>query len=224
MIRKVAFPGSLLVAVTCLIFLTATSAASATYEDVLALAGQIRNDNPGINVNIWTEDQRSAYQVGDKIVFNFTVDKDCYLTLIDIGTDGQVLILFPNKFDSDNKIQGGQQYRIPPQGSEYAFRLNGPANRVERVKAIASLDSVLANAPALQQELRRPVEQEPGGGTFITIKNKEQVLSDILAALNNIDTSKWSTAEVSFMVLDASAAPSAPGAPAPSPGPAPPGR
>jgi hypothetical protein len=212
--KRAAYACSLLVAMTCLALMIATPAVADRYEDVVALADQIRNDNPALNINISTEDQRSTYQIGDKIVFNFTVNKDCYLTLIDIGTNGDVLVLFPNKFATDNKVRAAQKYRIPPEGGEYAFRLHGPSNRVERIKAIASLDPVLANAPALQQELRRPVEQEPGG-TFLSIKNTEQVLQDVLAALNNMDTGKWSTAEVSFMVTEPAASPGTSGAPAP---------
>jgi hypothetical protein len=208
---------SILAAMSLLVMSTVVPCSAATYEDSVALADQIRNDNPGLSINLSTEDQRSAYAIGEKIVLTFSVSKDCYLTLIDIGTDGQALVLFPNKYHPDNKVQGGQQYRIPPEGSQYVFRLHGPANRPERIKAIASLEPVLANAPALQQELQRPVEQEPRGGTFLTIKNTEQVLTDILAALSNMDTSKWSTSEVLFQVNEAAATPVAPSGSTPTP-------
>jgi hypothetical protein len=204
------FMCSMLAAVSLLVMSTAVTCSAATYEDSVALADQIRNDNPGLSIDLSTSDQRSAYAIGEAIVLNFSVSKDCYLTLIDIGTDGQVLILFPNKYHPDNKVQGGQKYKIPPEGSQYVFRLHGPANRAERIKAIASLEPVLANAPALQQELQRPVEQEPRGGTFLSIKNTEQVLQDILAALTKMDTSKWGTGEVLFQVNEAATTPVAP--------------
>jgi hypothetical protein len=129
-------------------------------------------------------------------------------------------LLFPNKWQTDNKIQGGKTYRIPPESSDYAFKLMGPPG-TEHVKVIASLEPLMANVQSLQEELRTPVEQ--GGaprGTFLTMKNPGAVLKDIGIAVAGVDPSKWATVELTFPVVEAAAAVPPPAAPSPSPGPA----
>ena len=72
-----------------------------TLEDLLKLTKQIQNENPGIELDIKTD--KDEYKVGEDVVIEFTADKDCYVALIDIGTSGRTIILFPNKWHPDNK-------------------------------------------------------------------------------------------------------------------------
>lgn len=83
------------------------------------------------------EESKSSFNIGDKINIVFNSSKDCYLTLLNIGTSGKLTILFPNKLHQDNFIKGGQTYKIP--GNEYGFeyQLKGPQG-IEKLKAIVT--------------------------------------------------------------------------------------
>jgi hypothetical protein len=77
------------------------------------------------------------YRIGDKIVVYFRSDRDCYLTLFNIGTSGKLTVLFPNYLFQNNFVTANKIYAIP--GTEYPFEyeLSGPSG-VEKIKAIAT--------------------------------------------------------------------------------------
>jgi len=214
---------SLAMAVCLFVFLACgTSVHADQLAELLALANKIQNETPGIGFELWTEGDKTSYQVSEPVVFGFKADKECYLAVINVGTSGQTTLIFPNKWHPDNKVEKEKTYRIPPEGSEYAFKLMGPPGN-ERIKVIASVEPILANIQSLQQELRTPVEQSgSGGGTFLTMKNPGLVLKDIGFALAGLDPAKWATVEMSFPVVEAGAGPppgtsGAPPAPAQQP-------
>ena len=77
------------------------------------------------------------YRIGDRIVVYFRSDRDCYLTLFNIGTSGKLTVLFPNYLFRSNFTRANIVYTIP--GDEYPFEyeLSGPLG-VETIKAIAT--------------------------------------------------------------------------------------
>nr|AAU82848.1 hypothetical protein GZ1D1_35 [uncultured archaeon GZfos1D1] len=77
------------------------------------------------------------YGIGDRIVVYFRSDRNCYLTLFNIGTSGKLTILFPNYLFQNNFTRSDRIYAIP--GDEYPFEyeLSGPPG-VEKIKAIAT--------------------------------------------------------------------------------------
>lgn len=83
----------------------------------------------------------AAYRVGDAIVVGFRASRDCYLTLLNLGTGGRLTILFPNAHQPENFVRGGDAHHIPAAGSGFEFRLQGPPG-TERLKAVATLSKV----------------------------------------------------------------------------------
>lgn len=175
--------------------------------ELIALANKIQNEKPGIGLNFKSD--KKSYQISEPVVLDITADKDCYLAVINLGTSGRMALLFPNKWQPNNKIEKGKTYRIPPEGSEYALKVLGPPG-TELIKVIASIDPVLANVQSLQQEIRTPVEQSGSpAGTFLIVKNPELVLKDIGSAVAGVDPSKWATLMLELPVAAAQAAPAA---------------
>lgn len=87
------------------------------------------------SVQLWTD--RTTYRVGEPIHFYFRAERDCYLNLVDINSEGEISLLFPNRFDSNNRVQGGKTYCIP--GDNYGFALEAmPPTGSDRIYAIAS--------------------------------------------------------------------------------------
>ncbi len=176
-----------------------------TLDDLLKLTSQIKNENPGIKFEIKTD--KNEYKVGEDVVIQFKADKDCYLALIDIGTSGRTIILFPNKWHPDNKIEKDKTYTIPPLGSNFSYRVMTPTG-VEHIKALASVDPVLSKVDSLQEELKQPIETKPEKGqVFLSMKDPGVVLKDIGIVFQKLDSSKWATKEYSFKIADAGAGP-----------------
>jgi hypothetical protein len=87
------------------------------------------------SVRLWTD--RSDYRLGDPIFFYFRAEKDCYLNLVDIASNGEIRLIFPNRFHPDSYVQGGVTYRLPDENHRFSFEVEPPAG-TERVYAIAS--------------------------------------------------------------------------------------
>jgi hypothetical protein len=83
----------------------------------------------------------AAYRIGTRIVVTFRANRDCFLTLLNIGTSGRLTILFPNAMHPENRILANRLYEIPAAGDGFEYELAGPPG-VERLKAVATLDDV----------------------------------------------------------------------------------
>jgi len=174
---------------------------AADLAELIALADKIKNENPGIQLTLGTD--KKEYQVGEKVAFEFTADKDCYLALIDIGTSGKTIILFPNKWHTENKIEKGKAYKIPADGADFAYRVEGPEG-TERIKAIACVEPLLFSVQSLQEELKTPLKDNlQSRDVFLSMKNAEQILKDIGIVMAKADPTKWSTLELQFKVASA---------------------
>ncbi|MDI9370363.1 MAG: DUF4384 domain-containing protein [Synergistaceae bacterium] len=87
------------------------------------------------------ESDRSAegdiFDIGDRIEFAFTSDRDCYLTLLNFTPSGQIVVLFPNRWVSDSSVKAGERIVVPAEGQTFSMKLGGPAG-TDIVKAIAT--------------------------------------------------------------------------------------
>lgn len=114
------------------------------------LAG-LDNPTPPFAVSVWAKrgkgDQEEPQKlvqarVGELLTFSFQADRDCYLTLIDLGTSGKITVLFPNQYQPNGFIKAGQVYQTGTRGIlPFQIRASGPAGR-ELVKVIATVDSL----------------------------------------------------------------------------------
>lgn len=88
---------------------------------------------------------KASYRIGDTVRIRVRVNRDAYLTLVDIGTDGAVTILYPNRFSSSHFVRGEQDVVIPPVGAGFALAVQGPPG-FEQVRAIATEEPVELHA------------------------------------------------------------------------------
>ncbi len=106
------------------------------YNKMLTQLVAMHNDSPPFRIHLWTNKQ--DFRKGDNITFSFRTDRDCYLTLVDISTDGELNVIFPNCYHKDNYVRAGKTYTIPGPDYGFEFEVGGPTG-IERVKAIATL-------------------------------------------------------------------------------------
>jgi len=145
----------------------------------------IKNPKAEFKIELWTDRKDATYKVGDEIVFYFRTNKDCRLTLINVGTSGKTQIIFPNKYYKDDLVKAGKVYRVPPKEARWFFKAEGPAG-IEFVKAIATLEKV---ALVDKEDLK------PAGEVQEVKKPQSELAKDIAIALKPLNEKKWAEAE-----------------------------
>ena len=89
---------------------------------------------------------------GDTVRVAVAVEKDCRLSLINLGTSGQAVRLFPNEFQPDNVIRAGQTVLIPSIRSPIQFKARGPAGVEGLVATCTSLNAKTELPPIVPGE------------------------------------------------------------------------
>lgn len=96
------------------------------------------NPNPADNIKISLKADRERVQPGQHIVISFQADRECYLTLMDVGTSGRIIRLWPNKYSGlDNHISANAVRSFPAAGDPFRFQIAGP-DGTERIIAYAT--------------------------------------------------------------------------------------
>jgi hypothetical protein len=134
---------------------------------------------------------KPIYQIGENIFITVRPSRDCYLTLYDISTLGEVTQIFPNHFAADNLLQAAQLYRIPSEADAFDFEVTGPPG-IERVRAICSVNNV--NLFSQQRQIDR---NEVFPRIYVAPNQFEQTLDQ---QLNSIPSDQWAEASVTFEV------------------------
>ena len=133
----------------------------------------------------------AAYRIGDAIKVGFSADRDCYLTLLNIGTSGKLTVLFPNATQPDNFIAADSVHEIPGPDDGFEYRLQGPPGR-EGLKAVATLDKVDLGAAHFT----------PEGDLFRTVSAAEGArdIAVIQTRVTELKHENWTEARTAFTV------------------------
>lgn len=107
--------------------------------NVINEVSQITNspeENP--LVNAWIERGNGAvYDNGEELVINFYSELGCYIKIYHIDVDGQMQLIFPNEYYSENYIKADTVYSIPDTRYPFKFSLGEPFG-TEFIKVLAS--------------------------------------------------------------------------------------
>ena len=90
-----------------------------------------------LKVTTWVDHKDDTYRVGDTLKLFVKTNRDAFITVVDVGTSGKVVVLFPNKHASDNRIGADKVLEIPGPKAPYDIRVGGPAGQ-ELIKVIAT--------------------------------------------------------------------------------------
>jgi hypothetical protein len=72
---------------------------------------------------------KTTFGIGELVTFHARSERDGYLTLVDLGTDGTVTVLFPNPYDRDNRVRAGQDITFPTATMESEIVAMPPSGR-----------------------------------------------------------------------------------------------
>jgi hypothetical protein len=107
----------------CLLSMAPARAAAQDREgDAAEKNGNASETRPApIDLALWSD--RETYAVGDVPSYHARSSEDCYLTLINVDPDRSAVVLFPNEFEPDNRLEAGRELKLPKPDSPYRFRL-----------------------------------------------------------------------------------------------------
>ena len=106
---------------------------------------KLRNETSEINTKFWAEVQGKSRisgaggkaHIGETVVFYFESDTDGYLSIIDLQPSGDIVLLYPNDYNPDNKIKAGVKYSIPSRDDTFDLTFTEPSGTDTLVAFIA---------------------------------------------------------------------------------------
>jgi hypothetical protein len=107
------------------------------------------NSHPTFLAGVKVDHPDLTYREGDKLVVEFTAQRESYLYLLYHQADGGSYLLFPNEARTDNRIAAERPVTIPTPGEAFRFRVRPPFGRevlqvVATLKPAPELDSLVA--------------------------------------------------------------------------------
>jgi len=173
-----------LVLATLIALASFSAQAAPTRADTVRVLDSLSSNWPEANLRARVNEGEAQIPLGSQIVYHFQAEKDAYLTVLYVDTEGNGTLLIPSGIGSDNRLRAGVERAFPGEREDLALSATGPQG-AEAVYVIAakreispaelgvsvspgqvkSLDG--AATLALAQRLRDVVGGMPGGSVAI---------------------------------------------------------
>ena len=92
--------------------------------------------NP-LGVVAWVDHPDNTYGYGERVRLFVQTNKDAYVTVLNVGPDGATTVLFPNRFQTDNRVRANTVTEVPDPAARARIEVSGTTGS-EFVKVIAS--------------------------------------------------------------------------------------
>jgi len=89
----------------------------------------MKNPVQPFRVALRLEGGKTSFATGEAISFHVTSEEEGYLTLVDLGTDGTVVVLFPNRHQPTMRIEAGETVSFPTDDMDFELQAFPPAGR-----------------------------------------------------------------------------------------------
>lgn len=114
----------------------------ASAQIVVSPQAIVVNPRPSFGVEVWLDRDTSgnnapSYSVGEEVQISVRASERSYVYVFDVKPSGEITQIFPNRFDSSNRLDAGQTVTLPPSGSRYQFNI-APPRGLSKVIAVAS--------------------------------------------------------------------------------------
>ena len=80
---------------------------------------------------------KPQFVVGDRISYHFESAERCYLVLLTVTTSGELVQIFPNKYNVNQFVKANTKYTVPGSQSGIVLEVSGPPGREELVALTA---------------------------------------------------------------------------------------
>jgi len=126
-----------------------------------------------VRVSVWMDEQRDLFRVGQRSRVSVRTDRDAYLAVLHIDTNGDVDVLFP-AYSDDGYVRGGRVYPVYERGSQYLTVRGGYG--IGYVFAVASEEPL---------DLRRL--RDAGYGRSVQWSRERNVYGDPFLAMERLE-------------------------------------
>ncbi len=180
------------------------------FEDSIVHLAELHDPSPSFTITLQTPDPgKHMYRIGESFAVSVSSERNGYLYLLNINTNKEVSLLFPNKWDKSNVIEADHVLIVPGRNAMAEFIVSEPTG-TETVLALVStepwpeMDLIRGNAEELitslnDQEIHKAVGEILSRNGLRSIKvrpkNNEQIAN--LASKN----SDWALASIKIDVV-----------------------
>ncbi|WP_261663542.1 DUF4384 domain-containing protein [Deinococcus sp. Marseille-Q6407] len=124
-------------------------AGTAGAQSISAQSIIVNPAQPDLNVQVSvdkdpTGDAVPTYRIGDGIKLNVKTNRDAYVYLFNVGADGEVNQILPNRLSGSNRVTANTNWTFPAANANFTYNVDGPAG-LNKVLALASLTELSLN-------------------------------------------------------------------------------
>ena len=135
-----------------------------------ARAYQAGKPKPGsLSIMTLLDRADATYALGETLRMAVKSNEDAYVTVFNIGASGKVTQLFPNGYQTNNRIKAGETLEVPSKSSESRIKVTGPVG-IELIKVVATSKPVTVIPDGHFQS---------GGGLFKTLTDGSDLDRDL---------------------------------------------
>lgn len=116
-------------------------------DPIATLSAQLPSRGLAVSVD---RGPNSEYRFGEEVVIGVRSDRAGFLTVYNIDSQGEVALLFPNEFVTNNRVQSGQLINIGGPNDKFKIAPTGTPGR-ETVVAIISSEAAASALPGIRE-------------------------------------------------------------------------
>ena len=156
---------------------------------VKTLRPELKNDL-GVSISL----NKAHFKAGEEMVVSISTKKDAYLHIFNVGANGEVTLLLPNRFSQQNYVRGNQTLSFPDvtdmkAGLRLLAFVQDKKKTIEQIKVIATTTNI--------DFLKGKVQP----GLYQVFPGKDSALiTDLFKELAALDDDEWAEGAVAFDV------------------------
>lgn len=107
--------------------------------------------DPGFQVELRTRPDSHTFRRGEAVTLEITPSRECYVTVLNLHSDGRVSRLLPNRFASSQLAPAGDKLMLPGPAHGFEIRVElreGLRQDREHILVVATLDPLTFEMPA----------------------------------------------------------------------------
>lgn len=118
--------------------------------------------DPGFDLEIATRPSSHTFRAGEAIAIRITPSRRSYVTVLNLGADGTLSVLFPNSHAESLPVEAGQTLLLPRPSDPFRIEATAPpgnARGPEQILVVATLDPVDFRPPSPSDKELVPGEE-----------------------------------------------------------------
>ena len=136
--------------------------------------------NP-LGVVAWVDHRDNTYRQDERVRLFVQTNKDAWVTVLNVGPDGRTTVLFPNRFQTDNRVRANVVTEVPDPASRVRIAVTGTTG-TELIKVIISNRPVPLFDPA----------QLAGAGAFQAVRGApDETARNLSVVMASEPAAKW---------------------------------